>query len=315
MAPGTAAAAAVAAAWLLALGAAARTETGPLPAAAVVAWDDYFRATWNPSSMERLREDRSVVALRLTKKAGCGFSSLQTYYYGTFSAKIRLPPGFTAGVVIAFYMGSKWDPLWTKQKVDLHDEIDMEFLGNTTSAGISLQTNWYAGGIGNHEERVNLWFDPAAGYHEYTVTYNAHHIVWFVDGIPIREVKKENTVGLYPTLPMYIIGSIWEASDWATQGGRVKANWDYAPYYATYKEFKVVGCREESWNVVPPCAAEGAASSVYKGDLTLRQEMLLQFVRRHWMYYDWEQDEWRSKHRVGRRSSVQAVSSKGVSGT
>ena len=61
--------------------------------------------------------------------------------------------------------------------IDAHDEIDFEFLGNTTSEGTIVQTNWFASGVGNHEQRHNLWFDPAADFHLYEVNWNKHEIV------------------------------------------------------------------------------------------------------------------------------------------
>lgn len=39
--------------------------------------------------------------------AGSGFKSTDAYYYGLFSASIKLPPvAYTAGVVVAFYVSS-----------------------------------------------------------------------------------------------------------------------------------------------------------------------------------------------------------------
>lgn len=39
---------------------------------------------------------------------GSGFVSQKDYYYGFFSAAIKLPPDYTAGVVVAFYVSSHW---------------------------------------------------------------------------------------------------------------------------------------------------------------------------------------------------------------
>ncbi|CAN1850943.1 Xyloglucan endotransglucosylase protein 1 [Linum perenne] len=42
--------------------------------------------------------------------------------------------------------------------------------------------------------------------------------------------------------PMSIHSSLWNADDWATQGGRVKADWTKAPFVASYRNFKAEAC-------------------------------------------------------------------------
>ena len=48
----------------------------------------------------------------------------------------------------------------------------------------------------------------------------------FIDSTPIRVYKNESTRGVpFPTLRhLRLDGSLWNADDWATQGGRVKTN-------------------------------------------------------------------------------------------
>lgn len=50
-------------------------------------------------------------------------------------------------------------------------------------------------------------------------------------GIPF---PKDQAMGVY--------SSIWNADDWATQGGRVKTDWSHAPFVATYKDFQIDAC-------------------------------------------------------------------------
>nr|GMD26406.1 probable xyloglucan endotransglucosylase/hydrolase protein B [Ipomoea batatas] len=127
---------------------------------------------------------------------------------------------------------------------NVHDEIDFEFLGNRTGEPYILQTNVYTGGQGNKEQRIYLWFDPTQDFHTYSVLWNMHQIVFYVDNIPIRVFKNNKRLGVkFPfNQPMKIYSSLWNADDWATRGGLEKTDWSKAPFVAAYKGFNIDGC-------------------------------------------------------------------------
>eukprot|EP00270_Netrium_digitus_P014368 TRINITY_DN4873_c0_g1_i1.p1 TRINITY_DN4873_c0_g1~~TRINITY_DN4873_c0_g1_i1.p1 ORF type:complete len:288 (+),score=16.48 TRINITY_DN4873_c0_g1_i1:98-961(+) len=158
--------------------------------------------------------------------------SYHRYVHGVFTARMRLPAGDSAGMVSCFYLGSSANSKMPNSK---RDELDMEFLGNTYPSGIILHTNYYAQGVGNHEEQFQLWFDPSADYHEYEFQWTWERVIWLVDGIPLRSLNRAAGQSGYKApgflyQPMAIISSIWDGSDWATDHGKIRANYDLSPF-------------------------------------------------------------------------------------
>lgn len=194
-----------------------------------------FHVTWADTHIKQMEGGRAI-QLILDQNSGCGFASKSKYLFGRFSMKIKLVPGDSAGTVTAFYMNSDTDAV--------RDELDFEFLGNRTGQPYTVQTNIYAHGKGDREQRVNLWFDPSADFHTYAIHWNHHHIVFYVDEVPIRVYKNNEARHIpYPTnQPMGVFSTLWEADDWATRGGLEKINWSKAPFYAYYKDFNIEGC-------------------------------------------------------------------------
>ncbi|KAK9098189.1 hypothetical protein Syun_025234 [Stephania yunnanensis] len=171
-----------------------------------------------------------------TSVSGCGFASKYKYLFGRVSMKIKLVPGDSAGTVTAFYMSSESN--------ETRDELDFEFLGNRTGQPYTVQTNVFASGKGEREQRVNLWFDPSREFHDYSIFWSKRHIIFSVDDIPIRVYKNNVARGVpYPlSQPMGIYSTLWEADNWATRGGLEKIDWTKAPFYAYYKDFDIEGC-------------------------------------------------------------------------
>ncbi|KAL3582327.1 hypothetical protein D5086_016659 [Populus alba] len=116
--------------------------------------------------------DGKTVHLSLDERTGSGFASQDLYLHGYFSASIKLPADYTAGVVVAFYMSN--GDIFEKN----HDEIDFEFLGNIRGKDWRIQTNIYGNGSTSvgREERYSLWFDPSDDFHQYSILWTDSQI-------------------------------------------------------------------------------------------------------------------------------------------
>ncbi|PKI35446.1 hypothetical protein CRG98_044161 [Punica granatum] len=139
-----------------------------------------FRNLWGP---QHQRADQNALTIWLDSTSGSGFKSVKPFQSGYFGASIRLQPGYTAGVITAFYLSN------SEAHPGYHDEVDIEFLGTTFGKPYTLQTN-----------------------------------VFLVDDVPIRRYPRKSDA-TFPLRPMWLYGSIWDASSWATEDGKYKADY------------------------------------------------------------------------------------------
>ncbi|KAG0599411.1 hypothetical protein M758_12G149800 [Ceratodon purpureus] len=194
--------------------------------------------TWTPNGCNYSADGRAVdLVLRSKNEPYASMTSKKSWMYGQIGAWIKLASGNSAGTVTTLYLSS------TGNK---HCEFDYEFLGNETGQPYLLHTNIFVDGVGGREQQIRLWFDPTLDYHYYNFQWNKDLLVFYVDNTPIRMFRNlEGTVTnfLYPkACPMKLYLSMWDGSKWATQGGRVKLDWNAAPFIASYKNFRLNGC-------------------------------------------------------------------------
>ncbi|XP_039059051.1 probable xyloglucan endotransglucosylase/hydrolase protein 32 [Hibiscus syriacus] len=64
---------------------------------------------------------------------------------------------------------------------------------------------------------------------------------FLVDDVPIRRYPRKGAE-TFPLRPMWLYGSIWDASSRATEDGKYKADYDYQPFVAKFTGFKAGGC-------------------------------------------------------------------------
>ncbi|KAK4746490.1 hypothetical protein SAY87_012802 [Trapa incisa] len=255
-----------------------------------VPFSDGFRHLFGESNCAPSVDGRGV-RLLLDRFTGAGFTSSDMYRHGFYSAKIKLPSDYTAGVVVAFYTSN--GDVFEKT----HDELDIEFLGNIRGKKWRFQTNVYGNGSTHRgrEERYTLWFDPTEDFHRYSILWTPDIIIFYVDEVPIRQIKKVEAMGGdYPSKPMSLYATIWDASDWATSGGRFKVNYKYAPFTAHFTDLSLEGCpvdpailRSSSADVAPACSAVATslASKAYSVLTPTRRAAMNRFRQRYMYYY------------------------------
>uniref|UniRef100_A0ACD5YXR3 Uncharacterized protein n=1 Tax=Avena sativa TaxID=4498 RepID=A0ACD5YXR3_AVESA len=204
-----------------------------------VAFEEGFSPLFGDGNLVRATDDRTA-RLLLDRRSGSGFISSDYYLHGFFSASIKLPRDYTAGVVVAFYLSN--GDVYEKT----HDELDFEFLGSRWGGQWRVQTNVYGNGSTSRgrEERYLLPFDPSLEAHRYSILWAPTHIIFYVDDTPIREVIRRPAMGGdFPAKPMAVYATIWDGSAWATEGGKYKVNYKYAPFASDFSDLSLVGCR------------------------------------------------------------------------
>ncbi|KAJ8430408.1 hypothetical protein Cgig2_025835 [Carnegiea gigantea] len=189
--------------------------------------------------------------------------------------QLKFVPGNSAGTVTAYY-------------------IDFEFLDYVTGEPYTLHTNVFSQGKGGREKQFRLWFDPTADFHTYSILWNSQEssLIFFgvrfsVDGTPIGQFRNlESIVVPFPkNQPMRIYSSLWNADDWAIQGGRVKIDWTRAPFTAPYRNFNADAC---VWsNGRSSCRGTSSASTWMNQQLDATSQKRLQWVQKNYMIYNY----------------------------
>ncbi|KAG5538881.1 hypothetical protein RHGRI_019430 [Rhododendron griersonianum] len=244
-----------------------------------------FSPLWGDGNVVRSSDDQSV-SLVLNQYTGSGFKSSDLYNHGFFSARIKLPSEYTAGIVVAFYTTN--GDVFKKT----HDELDFEFLGNIRGKRWRFQTNVYGNGSTSRgrEERYYLWFDPSKEFHRYSILWTNKNIIFYIDEVPIREIQSDAMAGDFPSKPMSLYATIWDASNWATSGGKYKVNYKYAPFVAEFTDLALHGCAIDPIQEVLASACSQKDDQLENNNyasVTPKQRVAMKKFRKNYMYYSY----------------------------
>lgn len=105
---------------------------------------------------------------------------------------------------------------------------------------------------------------------------------FLVDNTPIRVFNNAERLGVpYPKKqPMRIYSSLWNADEWATRGGLVKADWSKAPFTAYYRNFNVQTCNAASCN-------SRFTNGEWTQELDAYSRRRLRWVQKNFMIYNY----------------------------
>jgi xyloglucan:xyloglucosyl transferase len=156
----------------------------------------------------------------------------------------------------------------------------MEFMGNTTGDPVVLNTNVWASGDGKKERQFDLWFDPAADFHRYTITWNRRNILFQVDDVTVRAFRRHDDLPYPDARPMEVHATFWDGSFWATRNGAVKVDWTKAPFFTSYRAYTEHACVDGG-----KCHRRGSDDWM--------DELTVAWAKRNCMSYDYCADGWR----------------------
>ncbi|CAI5491614.1 unnamed protein product [Closterium sp. Naga37s-1] len=209
------------------------------------------------------------IALAVSPKSVGVFESKGVYSYGIYSVRMKLPVGYSGGVIPCIYLIKPGASSYQS----IHDEIDLEFLGGTDPRNITIHTNLITGGQVKLEQ-FRFPFDPSAAFHTYTIVYSPDRVMWLVDNTPIR-ITSRAPGNPFPSDNVKIMGSIWDASSWSKlkpsyANGPIKKVPGVDKSFDKYFKFpdwcKESNCRKDSNGTVTISATNQSVGVFYSKD-------------------------------------------------
>ncbi|CAA0808866.1 Probable xyloglucan endotransglucosylase/hydrolase protein 30 [Striga hermonthica] len=132
---------------------------------------------------------------------------------------------------------------------------------------------------------------PSPDHQSVQLHLNQYTGIFYIDDTPIREITRNETIGAdFPSKPMRLYATIWDASDWATSGGKYRANYKYAPFVAEFTDLVLHGCATDMLEevVVTGCAlSHNQLASADFATITRKQEAAMKRFRSKYMYYSY----------------------------
>lgn len=113
--------------------------------------------------------------------------------------------------------------------------------------------------------------------------------------MPIRVNRNYQSEGIaYPNQQgMRVYSSLWNADNWATQGGLVKIDWNSAPFIARFRHFRARACKWDGLFSTAQCASPSPANwwtSPMHKQLSNGKQGQMKWAKDNYMIYDYCKD-------------------------
>ncbi|KAM3395816.1 hypothetical protein P3S68_004822 [Capsicum galapagoense] len=234
----------------------------------------------------QIQDGGRVFALSLDKISGSGFQSKNEYLFGRFDMQLKLVPGNSAGTVTTFYLSSQGAG---------HDEIDFEFLGNSSGQPYTQFTPTFTLRVKATKNNNFVYGSiPPRRSTPTLLSGTLKESSFLVDNIPIRVYNNDEAIGVpFPkNQAMRVYASLWNADDWATQGGRVKTDWSMAPFTASYRNFNTNACVWSAASSTSSCGGSKTdsvnnAQTWQTQELNANERNRLRWVQQKYMIYNY----------------------------
>ncbi|KAK6143084.1 hypothetical protein DH2020_023432 [Rehmannia glutinosa] len=129
---------------------------------------------------------------------------------------------------------------------------------------------------------------PKSSYHQNTQLASSSRSIFYIDDVPIREIVRNDAMGAdFPSKPMALYATIWDASDWATSGGKYRANYKYAPFVAEFTDLVLHGCATDPLEEVVAASCSDRDASADFASITPKQKMAMKKFREKYIYYSY----------------------------
>ncbi|KAI1334658.1 glycoside hydrolase family 16 protein [Xylariaceae sp. FL0016] len=182
-------------------------ETCPADAALGTTFTQYFNETpadgvWNTTAGTVDYDAETGAAFTINEK-GESPTLISNFYFffGKTEVMLKAAPG--QGIVSSI--------VWSS---DVLDEVDWEFLGGKPE---NASTNYFGKG---RQDFLNAGYHTVDGgvqadYHNYTTTWTADKMEWYIDGAIVRTLlpADANNTDNYPQTPMKLSLGIWAGGD------------------------------------------------------------------------------------------------------
>jgi beta-glucanase (GH16 family) len=133
--------------------------------------------------------------------------SQETYRYGYFEARMRLPRGEGLVVGLFTFVRPEGNSTW--------EEIDIEFLGRRTDV---MEATYHVHGR-SVKETIALGFDASEDFHSYGFEWTADAIRWYVDGRMVHEARDERVARMTRAQRLYL--NLWNSAGLHEWVGRI----------------------------------------------------------------------------------------------